>query len=189
MFNENHHLSKSEIESALQGKDDFVKINYLRRFLERADNLEIKKFVLLNLANISEGRNLLKDAVKYIASAGDISVTYREKIEYFMKECELWIKMHEFDMAEKAFKKAFFYGNSQEKIELDNKYKELFWMTAGIEEKKGRARHAIKIYERALIVNKGRGIEISEKLISLYEKFGMVKEAEYYREKLELGRG
>ncbi len=180
MLKEKKHLSKTEIEESIKGKDDFVKINYLQRFLEKADNLEIKKFILLNLAGINESKAMFREAIKNVSAAAEISITYREKIEFYMKETEIWIKLLDFDRAEKAFKKAQFYGNSQERIELQKKYLEVFRMQASIFENNNKTRNALSVYERLLSLvqrDNSRKMEVEGKLIELYEKLGRMKEA------------
>jgi tetratricopeptide (TPR) repeat protein len=179
-------ITKSEIEATIKGKDDFVKIDYLNRFLKKADNLEIKKYILLNLAGISESKGLIKEAIRQIALAVDVCLKYREKIELSMKEAELGIKIRDFDVADKAFKKALFYANSQEKMELKRQYLELYKMVGKIELDKGKIRHSIEIYKRLLsmIQDKGKQEEIIRNLIELYNRSGDISESNRLKEKL-----
>ena len=111
-------VTKQEVEESIKDKDDFIKIDYLNRYLRQADNLDLKKFLLLNLAAVNEKKNLLNDAIKNVVGAADIALTYREKRELFMKEVELWVKLGDFMMAEKALHRAFGYANEQEKMDV-----------------------------------------------------------------------
>jgi len=175
--------TKNEIEEAIRGKDDFIKINYLQRFLREADNLETKKFILLHLAGISESRGMWGEAIRNIAAAGDISVTFREKIEFYMKEAELHIKLGKFDLAERAFQKSHSYGNSQEKMQMKAQYIELYRMQARIAEESEKHRKAIEIYEKlfSVTVNEAKRVETREKLADLYERVGRMGDARRMR--------
>ncbi len=183
-----NNLTKSEIDSAIKDQDDFVKIDYLNRFLEKANNFEIKKYILLNLAEISEKRNLYKEAAERFSSAARVSIIYKEKREYFMKETELWIRLRDFEMAEQAFKKAFFYANHEEREELKQKYKNLYRTIGRLIESSGKIQQAIDIYEKALSMRfeKDKEEEIIKSLIGLYEKKGDFTEVNRLKEKLSL---
>jgi len=177
-------ITKSEIEEAIRGKGDFVKIDYLKRYLEVVDSLEVKKFVLLNLAGICEANGMFGEAAKNMAVAADICLTYREKIEFFMKEAELLVKFGNFDLAEKAFERAYALGNSQEKINVKNKYHEFYRIQGELEEQQGKNRKALEVYERLLpmIENETLKLHVKEKMLELYQKLGRMKEYEELRE-------
>jgi len=170
---------KSEIEEAIKNKDDFVKINYLMRFLRNADNIETRKFILLKLAGINESRGMFREAARNVCSAADLSVTFREKIEFYMKEAEFYIKLGEFIFADKAFQKAYSYGNAQEKMEMKAQYREIYRMQAKIAEQQNKQRKAVEIYEKLYSIpqEESKRIEVKEKLIEIYEKLGRLAEA------------
>lgn len=173
-------ITKQEIEQSIKGKDDFIKIDYLNRYLRKADNLDMKKFILLNLAAINEGKNMLREAVKNVTHAGDIAITYREKRELYMKEVDLWIKLGSFDLAEKALHRAFGYGNHTEKAEMENQYLESFRARGKILENQKLDRKSIEVYERLLKVTKSipQKYEVKEKLLKLYYENGKLREHE-----------
>ena len=171
-------VSRQEIEEAIKNKDDFIKISYLNRFLKQADNMDIKKYVLLNLAAINEKKGLLSDAIKNVTTAADISLTYREKRELYIKEIELWIKYGDFIMAEKALHKTYGYCSEKEKNEVENQYHELFRVRGNILESQGKLRNAVDIYEKLLGITKSvpKKMELKEKLLNLYDKTGRIRE-------------
>ncbi|MEA3329889.1 MAG: hypothetical protein U9Q06_04045 [Nanoarchaeota archaeon] len=182
---EERSITKSEIESIIKGKDDFVKIDYLNRFLEKADNIEVKKFIFLNLAAVSENRGLMKEAAKQISAAADISITYREKMEFYMKEAEFLIKLGDFVSSDKVFKRAYFYGNSHEREQMKAQYFELYKMIGKIEEDKGKLRRAIKVYEKLItLIQDGEKKDIMNLIIGLYEKTGEIEKANDLRKRL-----
>jgi len=171
-------VTRQEIEDSIKGKDSLIKIDYLKRYLRQADSMDIKRFILLNLAAANESRGLLNDAVKNVASAGDISITYREKRELYMKEVSLWIKVGDFIMAEKAFHKAISYGSELERVEMQSLYEDTFMAMGKNYEDSGKFRKALEIYERLSQMTKtaNRKLETREKLLHLYGKLGRIRE-------------
>lgn len=170
--------TRNEIQEAIRNKDDFVKLDYLRRYLQKADNLETKKFIFLNLAAINESRGMFAEAIKNINSAGDISITFRDKIELYMKATELYIKLGDFELADKEFQRAFSCGNSQEQIEMRTRYRDFYRVQAKIMEEKQKIRKAIALYKKLFSIRQDEKtkIEVKKKLLELYERMGMGEE-------------
>ena len=173
-------ITRADIEEELKGKEDFVKMDRLKRFLKSADNIEIKKYILLSLASINESKSMYHDAIKNVDAAIDLSLTFREKRELAMKETELWIKARQFDMAEKGLLKAQSFGNSQERIEAELSYKDLYRAHAKNAENLGKHRLAIEFYEKLFQLKQpsDKKIEVKEKLTDLYNKMGRIRDAE-----------
>ncbi|MAG07718.1 hypothetical protein CMI46_02785 [Candidatus Pacearchaeota archaeon] len=171
-------ISKQEVESAIAGKDDFIKIDYLNRYLKRADSLEMKRFLLLHLAAANENKGLLNDAIRNVSAAGDVSITFREKRDLYMKEVALWIKIGDFMMAEKAFHKALGYGSEIEKVDMQNLYEDSFRAIGKSYMDGDKLRKALEIYEKLFAITKvnRRKMEVKEKLLELYEKLGRGRE-------------
>ena len=171
-------VTKTEIEEAIKGKGDFVKIDYLNRYLKTVDSLEMKRFILLNLASVNESKGLFNDAIKNVSSAGDISISFREKRELYMKEVALWIKISDFNMAEKAFNKTLSYGNEIEKVEMYSLYENTFRAIGKNYENQGKLRKALEIYEKLFNIIKipQRKEDVKEKLLDIYYKMGRMRE-------------
>ncbi len=173
-------ITKADIEEELKGKEDFVKMDKLRRFLNNADNLEIKKYILLSLASINESKGMYNDAIKNVDVAIDLSLTFRDKKELAMKETELWIKARQFDMADKGLLKAQSFGNSQERMEAELVYKDQYRAHAKNAENLGKHRLAIEFYEKLFQLKQPseKKIEVKERLIDLYNRMGRIRDAE-----------
>ena len=172
------HISKSEIQEAIKDKDDFVKLNYLTRYLGKAENFETKKFILLNLAAINESRGMLREAIRNLNSAGDISITFRDKMDLYMKTAELYVKLCDFIMADKAFQKAASFGNNYEKEQMHSGYLEFYRMQGKFAKENGKIRKALQIYERlySMPQSNEKKQEAKERLLEVYEKLGMMRE-------------
>ncbi len=171
-------LTKSEIEMFLKNKDEFIKIDYLNRFLKQADNIDVKKFIYLNLALINEKKGFFSGAIKNVASAAEISLTYREKKELYLKEADLWIRASDFNMADKAIQKAYSYANLEERQILQNQYLDLYRAIAKNLEDNGKIRKAINVYERLISMPQTpeKKLDAKEKLLALYEKSGQIRD-------------
>lgn len=173
-------VTKEEVDRAIAGKDDFVKIDYLRRYLRQADSLDTRKYILLMLAGISENKNMTRDSVKYIASAAEISITFREKIDLYLKEAELWIRISNFQEADKALNAALSCGNVNERPAIQDRYIDLYRINGKMAENNDKKRRAIEIYEKLITLKQPyeKKLEIKERLLDLYNKMGRIRDYE-----------
>jgi len=171
-------ITKSEIERVINGKEDFVKIDYLNRYLNHIDNFDVKKFILLNLASIYESKNMVPLAVRHLNSATDIALNNREKIELYMKIVGLYIKIRNFPQAENALKQAMYIAPELERLRLKSKCLDIFWNSAKEAETKEKGRHAFEIYKHMLTLSmpEDKRTELKEKLLNYYNKMGRVRE-------------
>lgn len=171
-------ISKSEIEKEISGKGNFVKINYLTRFLKESGSMDVKKFIFLKLAEVYESIGMLKDAAKNYGNAGMISMRFSEKIRCFVKEAEIYIKAGDYEMADKAMRKAMGEANSLEKKEIRKTIMDFYREQATKYENGLKRAHASKIYEKLLRMNIGNREkrEIREKLMKLYDKLNRRKD-------------
>ena len=176
-------VSKEEIEYSIRGKDDFVKIDKLKRHLRTADSLDTKKYILLMLVSICEARGLYKEAAKYIANASEITITYKEKADLYIKEAELEIKDNQFEDAERALNSALSCTNLQEKPLVVNRYLDLYRSIGKSAEDNGKKRKAIEVYEKLIQLKQPfeKKIEVRDKLISLHEVMGHIRDVERLR--------
>ncbi|MFA4953216.1 MAG: hypothetical protein WC584_03265 [Candidatus Pacearchaeota archaeon] len=174
----NKNISKEEIEKTLQGKGDFVKIDHLSELLKENLPFETKKYVCIKLADIYEEKSMLVDAAKMYEIIGIAAVAFSEKMKYYVKEAELFIKAGQFERADEAMKKAIGLGNASEKTEIYFVIKEFYKKQAGVYERELRRNHAAKMYEKLLEmkISEAEREEIKEKLLKMYEKLGKVKE-------------
>lgn len=167
-------MSKLDIEKCLAPKGNFIKIDYLTRFLKEDIPLDMKKFCYLKLAETYENMKLFNDAAKMFNSLAIISIAFTEKINNHIKESKSYIKAGNFSKSDEALKKAMNEGNSVQKNEIYQEIKNFYKKFAEDYEKDMKRNNASRIYEKILemkISDKERQ-EIKEKLIQLYEKLG-----------------
>jgi tetratricopeptide (TPR) repeat protein len=171
-------MSKKDIEKELEGKGDFVQIDYLTKFLRENPRIDIKKFVYLKLADIYEERGMFNEAAKMLNDAALISIAFSEKIKHYVKEAELYIKSGDFEKVDKAVNKARSNANASQKAEILFAIRDFYKRQAEIYEKEKRRNNASRIYEKLLQMklSENEKQEIKEKLLELYEKLGKFKE-------------
>ena len=177
----NKDMTKADIDEALKGKGDYVKIDYLDRFLKSNPPLEKKKYAYQKLAEVYEQRGMFLDAAKCYNSISLCSITFAEKIKSHVKEAELSIKGGNLHNADEAMKKALGESNSAERENVKKAIKEFYKKQAEAYEKDNRRSHALKIYEKLLLMGPSdqEREEIKAKLTKLYEQTGRLKD--YFR--------
>lgn len=167
-------MSIADIDKCLSSKGNFIRIDYLTRFLKEDLPIYLKKFCYLKLAQTYENMRLFSDAAKAFNSMAILSIAYTEKIKNHMEESKNYVKAGEFTKADEAIKKAMSQGNSFQKKEAYDEIKEFYKKVAQDYEKEMRRNNASKIYEKLLEmkISENERKEIKEKLIELYEKLG-----------------
>jgi len=173
-------MSKSQVEEELKDKGDFVKIDYLTKFLREELSLDLKKFVCLKLGELYEKTGMIDNASKMFDNAAGVSVAYSEKIKWYLKETELCIRTGNFEKVDEVVKKAMNQANASQKAEIFFQIKRFYLRQAEIYEMEVMRNKASKIYEKLLKMrlSSHEEKEIKEKLTLLYEKLGKFKEKE-----------
>lgn len=178
--------TRAEVEQKLGMMSDFLRMEYLESCIKQHREFEIKKFCNIKLAELYGQRNMFAEAARNAAAAADLAATYKEKIEAYMKETELWIKAAQYERAEESFRKALASGNSQEKFEMKRAIKELYKKQAVVYEKSGRNSNSLRIYQKLLEMSDDtEKLEIKKKLLELYKRLGKIREYSILQAQLE----
>jgi len=175
-------LTKSEIDADVYGKGDFVQIDHLKRFLTRADSIDIKKYILLKLADINEKHNFFSDAARNLDEAAELAVTYKEKIEIYSKVINLFISSEQFDLADKTLLKAVAFSNTlREKSNLQDTYVKKYEEIASKLISENKHRKAVDVYNKLYSMPQSpeKKEMFKQKLLSLYLKLGKTREHAY----------
>src|SRR3989344_3111187 len=172
-------LSKKDVEDTIAGKGDYVKIDHLTRFLTKSPPLEVKKFIYLELGEVYKDKGMYSEAAKYFGFLGELVLTFREKINFFIKECELHIQAGNFGMADNSFKKIMHVTNEKEIVVAKRHIHDFYIDLARKYEKADRRIQAIKVYEKILeltLSDEGDKKNAKMSLMNLYEKTGRMRE-------------
>ncbi|MDP1728811.1 MAG: hypothetical protein Q8L27_01250 [archaeon] len=164
---------------------DMVKIEYLENCLRTMIPNDASRFCHLKLSELYANRLMYGPAAKHLESAADTAVTYKDKIDCYLKEVYYLIKMSDYLMIDKAFKKALMIANNEEKIQVKESLKKMLLSQADEYEKKTMRSHAAQIYERLIempITNEQEKKDLMAKTAGLNSKLGRLKEAIRYEQ-------
>jgi len=178
-------MSKTEIEEAIKGKGDYIQISYLEQFLAMNPPHERRKFAYQKLAEIYDKKGMFTDAAKAYNAIALTSITFAEKINNYVKEAEFYIKAGNFHDVDNAVKKAFSEANTSQREDIKNSIREFYKKQAEAYERTNKRNHAVKIYEKMLLMNPSEETreEIKSRLLNLYERTGRLRD--YFRLKKE----
>jgi len=179
--------TRQEIEFKVGNMSDFLKMEYLESCIKFHREFDIKKFCNMKLAELYEKRNMFTEAARNAASAAEMASTFKEKIEAYMKEVELWIKASQYDRSDEAFRKALASGNTMEKFEMKQAVKEFYKRQALAYEKSGRNANALKVYQKIMEIasDEPEKKEVKMKLLVLYERLGKIREYSVLKAQLD----
>ena len=171
-------MSKSEIEKELEGKGDFVQLDYLINFLKEDLPTDVRKFVMLKIAEMYETKSMFNEAGKIYNNLAIFSIPFSEKVRYHVKEAESYIKGGSFREADYATSKAMNQANTFEKNDIMSSIKQFYRRQAEMYEKNMRRNNATRLYEKLLELSSTETERkpIREKLMDLYQKLGKFRE-------------
>ena len=172
-------MSKSEIEKELQGKGDFIQIDYLSRFLTQKPPLHEKKFAFMKLIEIYEAKKMFNDVAKIYNNLALLALSSQEKIDSIIKETKAYIQAGHFDEADAVMRRAMDDVPIVKKADIYEDIKRFYRQQGEQYEKENRRNHAVKVYEKLLsmkITDSERN-EVKTKLLSLYDQLGKFRES------------
>jgi tetratricopeptide (TPR) repeat protein len=188
-------VSTKAVESTVAGIDaklktfggDMVKIEFLENCLKQLGLAnDAKRFAHLKLAELYAYKLMWPLAAKNMESAADCATTYKDKIDFYMKEIGFLLKVNDFLMLDKAAKKALMCTNNNvEKQAIKDKIKKDILDLAQSYESKNKRSNAAQLYERLIempITNETEKRELMGKVASLNSKLGKIKEAIRYEQ-------
>jgi tetratricopeptide (TPR) repeat protein len=167
-------MSKSEINSFLENKNEFTQIDYLNKYIELNPTIELKHFAFLKLSRIYEKKGFYSEAGKNYENAANYSINFSEKVKNYVKGIAMFIKSKQFERAEQTIKKALYKANENQKKEIYSVIKKIYKNEAENCEKNLKRNNAAIIYEKLIQMNLSdeEKKDIKNKLSYLYEKLG-----------------
>ncbi|MFH1307247.1 MAG: hypothetical protein ABIH72_00145 [archaeon] len=169
-------VTKEEVEAKLNTMSDFLKMEYLEYCLKDSD-FSVKRFCHQKLAELYEDRKMFSEAAKNMSSVAEVSLSFKDKREAYMKEVELWLKAGHFDMFDNALTRGLSIGNVSEKEEMKRAIKDLLKRQGQSYEKSMKRGAAVKVYEKLFQMSdtsEKEGVKL--KLMELYDKLGKIRE-------------
>ncbi len=164
---------------------DMVKIEYLENCLKTMIPNDASRFCHVKLAELYTNRLMYGPAARHMESAADTAVTYKDKIEFYIKEIGILIKLGDYLFIDKAFKKALMLANNEEKLQIKSSLKQMLLAQAAEYEKKNQRSKSAQIYERLIempITTDEEKKEFMAKTAALNAKLGRLTEAIRYEQ-------
>ena len=172
-------MSKSEVETFLNGKGDFVQIDHLSRMIKEKDlATDKRKFLYQKLAELYNKKSMYIEAAKTYNNIAILSTTFKDKTNAHIKETEFYIKGGDLVMMDEALKKALGEAHLKEREGIFAAVKDFCKRQAEVYARERRRANAIKLYEKLLVMrlSEAERQEIKQKLMGLYEQTGKIKE-------------
>ena len=173
--------SLEEIESRLdEMKTDLNRIDYLESALKGEFTFEIKRNLWEKLAELYEERRMFEKAGRAMANKAGIDVTFREKIDSYIKAGELFSRAGKIEDAEDMFIRAGRDASVEQKEQIKLARKNIYVLSAEALEKVGKKGSALKFYEK-LIKMRLEDFEreqVKKRLIEIYKALGKFREVE-----------
>jgi tetratricopeptide (TPR) repeat protein len=159
---------------------DLTKMEYLESVLKTSDvNMDVKKFALGILADLYDKKLMFDKAARAMAGKAGYDITFREKIDSYLKAGEYHAKAGNILAADDAFARASREGNAEQQAKVALARKNIYFAVANDLEKRMRMANAVKFYEHLLEL-KLDDIEkamIKKKLIEYYKRVGRFNDA------------
>lgn len=169
------------MQAKLTKMGDYVKIDYLQRALGSGLDFDSRKFALLELSRLYEGKGMYSEAGKMMKNAAEINTTFKAKLQDYMKSVELYVRSGLYQDADFVFAQALALATDREKPELKIAMKNYYLTNARSYLKADKRTPARKIYEKLLTLdlNPSEKQEVQKELLTLYERLGAIRD--YYK--------
>ncbi len=159
---------------------DLTKMEYLESVLKMSDvNMDVKKFSLGMLAELYGKRMMYDKAAKAMFGKAGYEITFKDKVETYLKAAEYYAKASNVLGAEDMFSRASREANSEQQSKIQLARKNIYLAITNDLEKRGRMSNATKFYEHLLTL-KIDDLEkslIKKKLVDYYKRMGKFNEA------------
>jgi tetratricopeptide (TPR) repeat protein len=174
-----------EVEEKLRTMSDFLKMEYLEQMSKKQNSLDVGKYVRKQMAKVYSDKGMYSNAARQLEAWADMSVTFKEKIEAYIQEVEMWIRAGEYNTAEDIMKRALANATLVEKTTIKERIKQAYKDQALMFEKRNERNKALKIYERlySIEIETNEKETLRQKLLGLYDKTGKVREFMMLRDK------
>lgn len=171
----------AEIKEKLRGMlTSFNKISYLESAIgDRASTFEVKRFLWKTLGELYEDQKLWDKAAKAYENGAGIDITYKDKIENYLKAAELYSKVGRIDEAEQMFVRAMREANDAQRVNIKLARKNIYMLAAQDLDKKGKKGNAMRFYEHLIKMNLDEldKRQVKEKLLAIYKSLGKFNDA------------
>ncbi|MFZ5955577.1 MAG: hypothetical protein ACOYT4_04055 [Nanoarchaeota archaeon] len=157
------------------------KIAYLESAIKFNFSFDIKRFIWEKLSTLYEEKKLYDKAAKAMVGKALIDISFRDKMESYLKAGEFFAKAGKIEDSEHIFTKAIREAQTQEeKLKIKLAMKNIFLTIAKELEKSSKKVNASYFYKKILEmpITESEKQQIKEKLRIIYKSLGKFREAE-----------
>lgn len=161
-------------------RTNLTKAEYLESVFKKDISIDVKRFSLETLSEIyTEDRMYLK-AAKALSNKARFDLTFKEKINSYVRAAELFSRAGSIEDAEEMFGRAAREANEVQKLDIVRNRKEIYFNSVSQLEKEGKRASVLKFYEHLLKMRLSpeEKTAVKEKLINTYKLLGRFKDAE-----------
>jgi tetratricopeptide (TPR) repeat protein len=170
----------NELQKKLKDmKTDLNKIAYLESALKQNFTFEIKRFIWGCLSELYEKKAMYEKAGKAMSNKAGAEVSFRDKIESYLRAGEFFAKAGKIEDSEEMFIRALRNANFEQKSMISLARKNIYFISAEDLEKKAKNASACKFYEKLIQMNLDdiEKKQVKEKLLKTYKALGKFREA------------
>ena len=132
-------------------KTDLIKMEYLESVLKTAGiSMDVKKFAFSTLAELYNKRLMFEKAARAMYGKAWFDITYREKIDSYLRAAEFFVKAGNIPSADDMFLRAMREANTEQQQKIALAKKNIYLAAAMEQEKKGRMANSSKFYTHLL---------------------------------------
>lgn len=171
-------MSTLEIEEFLKNRNDFVKIDYLTRFLQEKLPADVRRFVFMKLGEVYERASMFKDSARAYEKAIEL-FPEKDRKNVSIKAAQAMIRAGDFNRADELIRNVMSKASDFERKDVVNGLKTFYLYTAEMHEKTRKLGEAMRIYERVLSsmnITDEEKRKIKSRLMDLYQKLGKIRE-------------
>ena len=156
------------------------KIAYLESALKVHSGLEIKRFIWASLVELYDERKMYEKAGKAMSAKAGIDITFREKIESYLRAGEMYAKAGRIEDADHMFVRAMRNANASQKQRIRLAMKNIYLTNAKELEQNGKTASSVRFYEKLMELGLDdlEKKEVKVKLVKIYKTLGKFREAE-----------
>jgi tetratricopeptide (TPR) repeat protein len=153
-------------------------MEYLETLSKKQNSLDVAKYIRKQISKLYADKGMYSNAARQLEAWADLSVTFKEKIEAYIQEVEMWIRAGEYMNADDILKRALANATITEKNSIKTRIKQAYINQALFFERRNERNKALKIYEKlySIETNESDKEDLRKKLLDLYEKTGKVRE-------------
>jgi len=166
------------------------KLEFLENVLKKEQDPVVRKYVFILMGSFQSQKKWYGTAAKAYTNAADLSNTFDEKQDLYMKAGVMFIRTGDYFTADDTFRKVLVLAKKSQRKEMQDKVLNLYVKYAEECESNRQMHKALQVYNRILTygipLDEANGIR--DRIAGLYERMGKPIDANAMRSQKESAR-